>query len=76
MTVLGHVQRGGTPTAYDRVLATRLGLFAADIVERGEWGQMAAVRGNEIVSVSLAEACEDKKPVPRELFELAATFFG
>src|SRR5207248_1805209 len=54
--VLGHIQRGGSPTAFDRVLATRYGLGAVDMVHRGEFGKMAALRGNKIVSVSLAEA--------------------
>ncbi len=54
VTVLGHVQRGGSPTAYDRILATRFGLKAADLVETREFGQMASLRGDEVVSVSLA----------------------
>ena len=56
VTVLGHVQRGGSPTAHDRVLATRFGLKAADLVEEGEFGQMAALRGDDIVAVPLEEA--------------------
>jgi 6-phosphofructokinase len=54
--VLGHIQRGGSPSAFDRVLATRYGLGAIDMVHRGEFGQMAALRGNKIVSIPLAEA--------------------
>src|SRR5207244_5266884 len=54
-TVLGHIQRGGSPTAFDRVLATRFGVHAADMVGRGEWGKMAALIGHQIVSVTLAE---------------------
>jgi ATP-dependent phosphofructokinase / diphosphate-dependent phosphofructokinase len=69
VTVLGHVQRGGTPTARDRFLATRLGLLAADLAARGEWGRMAAVRGNEIVDVSLAEAVAERRTVPRSWIE-------
>jgi ATP-dependent phosphofructokinase / diphosphate-dependent phosphofructokinase len=64
VTVLGHVQRGGTPTARDRFLATRLGLEAVRLAVAGEWGTMAAVRGNEIVGVSLAEATEGPRTVP------------
>ena len=61
MTVLGHVQRGGTPTPRDRVLATRYGLKAADLVEEGRFGRMAALHGDEIVDVSLEEATRELK---------------
>ena len=64
VTVLGHVQRGGTPTARDRLLATRLGLKAAELASAGTWGRMAAVQGNEIVDVSLEEATRAHRPVP------------
>jgi phosphofructokinase-like protein len=74
--VLGHVQRGGTPTAYDRILSTRYGLRAAEAVKNGEWGQMVALRGNEIITVSLEEATEETKTVPEELYRAARTFFG
>jgi len=76
VTVLGHVQRGGSPTAYDRVLATRFGVHAADLVEQGAWGQMAALRGNEIVAVPLADAVVELRTVPREFYALAESFFG
>jgi 6-phosphofructokinase 1 len=76
VTVLGHVQRGGSPTARDRILATRFGLKAADLALAGEFGQMAALRGDEIVAVSLAEATAELKLVPREWFEVASAFFG
>src|SRR5512146_237127 len=59
VTVLGHLQRGGTPTAYDRVLATRFGVKAADLVRQGSFGTMAAARGTDVVAVPLAEACAD-----------------
>ena len=75
-TVLGHIQRGGTPTAFDRVLGTRFGVFAADMVAKGDWGKMAALRGNEIVSVPLAEATAKLKTVPPEFFAVAEVFFG
>jgi phosphofructokinase-like protein len=76
VTTLGHVQRGGSPTARDRVLATRYGVFAADLVERERWGTMAALRGADIVEVPLAEAVAELKLVPDELYDLASTFFG
>jgi 6-phosphofructokinase 1 len=66
VTVLGHVQRGRTPTARDRLLATRLGLKAAELACAGSWGRMAAVRGNEIVDVSLEEATRAPRPVPAD----------
>ena len=74
--VLGHLQRGGTPTAFDRILSTRYGLRAAEAVKNGEWGQMVALRGNEIVTVSLDEATEEIKTVPDNLYRAAETFFG
>jgi len=69
--VLGHIQRGGSPTAYDRVLATRYGLGAIDMVHRGEFGQMAALRGNKIVSVPLAEAIATNRKVDQEILDAA-----
>ncbi len=76
VTVLGHVQRGGTPTARDRVLATRFGLRAADLVHEGRFGVMAALQGDAIVDVSLEEATRELKTVPAELYEVAQAFFG
>jgi len=76
VTVLGHLQRGGTPTAFDRVLATRLGTRAADLAVEGASGVMVALRGAEIVPVSLAEACADIRGVDDDLFDVARTFFG
>jgi phosphofructokinase-like protein len=75
-TVLGHVQRGGTPTAFDRVLATRFGLHAIDAVEAGAWGKMTALRATDIQLVDLAEATAELKTVPKELYEEAEVFFG
>jgi 6-phosphofructokinase 1 len=75
-TVLGHVQRGGTPTAFDRVLATRLGVAAGDLAVDGRTGVMTAVRGTAIVPVPLAEACAEIRGVPPDLLDTAATFFG
>ncbi|MDQ3925530.1 MAG: ATP-dependent 6-phosphofructokinase [Actinomycetota bacterium] len=74
--VLGHLQRGGSPTAYDRILSTRYGLRAAEAVKNSEWGQMVALRGNEIVTVPLEEATEETKTVPDDLYRAAETFFG
>jgi phosphofructokinase-like protein len=76
VTVLGHVQRGGTPTPRDRVLATRYGLKAADLVHEGRWGVMAALQGDAIVEVPLREAVAELKTVPAEFFDVARAFFG
>ena len=74
--VLGHLQRGGTPTAYDRILSTRYGLRAAEAVKNSEWGQMVALRGSDVVTVSLDEATAETKTVPDDLYNAARTFFG
>jgi ATP-dependent phosphofructokinase / diphosphate-dependent phosphofructokinase len=74
--VLGHVQRGGTPTAFDRVLATRFGLGAIDAVQDGAFGHMVALRGTDIVRVPLAEATAELKTVPVERYAEAEVFFG
>jgi 6-phosphofructokinase 1 len=74
--VLGHIQRGGTPTAFDRVLATRFGLHAIDAAHDGEWGTMVALRGTEIVRVPLAEATAELKTVPLRRYAEAEVFFG
>jgi len=76
VSVLGHIQRGGVPTAHDRVLATRFGVHACDMVARGEFGKMAALRGNEIISEDLAVATKELKRVPEEFFKVAQVFFG
>jgi phosphofructokinase-like protein len=76
VTVLGHVQRGGTPTPRDRVLATRYGLKAADLVAAGQFGRMAALRGDSIVDVSLEEATAQLKTVPEDWYSVAKAFFG
>jgi 6-phosphofructokinase 1 len=76
VTVLGHVQRGGSPTPRDRVLATRYGLKAADLVVGGSWGRMAALRGDAIIDVSLQEATAELKTVPPEWYDVAQAFFG
>jgi len=76
VTILGHVQRGGTPTARDRILATRFGIKAVEMIEAGHWGRMAALRGDRIEEVELVEAVETCKYVPREFFDIASVFFG
>jgi phosphofructokinase-like protein len=76
MTILGHVQRGGTPTAYDRVLATRFGVAALDAVRDGAFGQMVALHAADIVRVPLAEALREPKLLDPALYETAEVFFG
>ena len=75
-TVLGHIQRGGTPTAYDRVLATRFGLHAVDAVHEGDTGVMVALHGTDIVRVPLEEATRELKTVPVERYAESEVFFG
>jgi 6-phosphofructokinase 1 len=75
-SVLGHIQRGGTPTAFDRWLATRFGLHAIDAVHDGDWGKMVALRGTDIVRVPLAEATTELKTVDAALYAEAQVFFG
>lgn len=75
-TVLGHIQRGGEPTAYDRVLATRFGMAALDLVHHGGFGRMVALRGTDIVDVPLTEAIDNVKAVPRSRWDEARVLFG
>lgn len=74
--VLGHLQRGGSPTAFDRILATRLGIGAIDIVHEEKFGQMVAIQGNKIVSVPLKNVIGKRKTVDLELYDVAKVFFG
>jgi ATP-dependent phosphofructokinase / diphosphate-dependent phosphofructokinase len=76
MTILGHVQRGGTPLAFDRVLGTRFGVAAMAAAAEGEFGQMVALRGTRIELVPLAEALAEPKLVDSGLYETAEVFFG
>jgi len=76
VTVLGHIQRGGTPTAFDRVLATRFGIKAYQMVKEKKFGQMCALKGNEIIEVPLEKATEKLKTVDLKLYEIAKVFFG
>ncbi|WP_242902595.1 6-phosphofructokinase [Actinomadura terrae] len=75
-TVLGHIQRGGTPTAFDRVLATRFGLQAIDAVRDGDYGKMVSLQGTDIVRVALADATKELKTVPLERYSESEVFFG
>ena len=76
VTVLGHIQRGGAPSAFDRVLATRFGVKAVELVLKGEFGMMAALKGNDIVGVPLEDAVGTLKTVDMDLYEIARIFFG
>ncbi len=76
VTVLGHVQRGGSPTAFDRVLGTRFGVKAVELALKGEWGGMVSLKGNAIVSVPMEAATRELKKVDPELYEIARIFFG
>ena len=75
VVILGHIQRGGSPTAFDRILATRFGVAASEMVHRGEFGKMVALQGRQIVSVPLKEALITRR-VDEELYRIASTFFG
>jgi len=74
--VLGHLQRGGSPTAYDRILATRYGVRAAELINEKKFGRMVALQGNKIVDVSLKEATGKAKTVDMEIYRIASVFFG
>jgi phosphofructokinase-like protein len=76
VVMLGHLQRGGSPTAFDRILATRFGIAAIDLVKDGKFGQMVALRGNEIISVPLKDAIGNLKTADLKLYEIASVFFG
>jgi 6-phosphofructokinase 1 len=75
-TVLGHLQRGGSPTAYDRVLSTRLGMAAADLAVRGAWGRMASLDGTDIVDVRMADAVVGLKRVPLDRWQEMQVLLG
>jgi phosphofructokinase-like protein len=76
VVVLGHIQRGGSPTAFDRILATRFGIAAIDLVHERKFGRMVAVQGNKIVSVALKDVVGKGKTVDLELYDIAKVFFG
>lgn len=76
VVVLGHLQRGGSPTAFDRILATRFGIAAIDLVEKKKFGHMVTIKGNRIVSVPLKDVVGKRKTVDLELYNIASVFFG
>jgi len=76
VVVLGHLQRGGSPTAFDRILATRFGIAAIDLVHEEKFGYMVAIKGNKIVSVPLKDVAGKRKTVDLELYDIASVFFG
>lgn len=76
VSVLGHIQRGGTPTAYDRILGTRFGVKAVELVKNKKFGHMVSLQGNKIVDVSIEEAVKQLKTVDMDLYEIAKVFFG
>lgn len=76
VTVLGHLQRGGTPTAFDRVLGTRYGIAAIDLVHAKDWGKMVALQGNKIRAIPLEQGIGELKKVDDELYNIARVFFG
>jgi 6-phosphofructokinase 1 len=76
VSVLGHIQRGGSPTAFDRVLGTRFGVKAVELVINKKFGQMVALAGNKIIDVPLTEAVKALKTVDSDLYDIAKVFFG
>jgi len=76
VSVLGHIQRGGTPTAFDRILGTRFGVKAVELVKNKKFARMAALVGNKIVDVSIEEAVASLKTIDMDLYEIAKVFFG
>jgi len=76
VTILGHIQRGGSPTPYDRVLATRYGVAAADLIHKGEFGRMVALQASRIESIPLSDIVGKVRTVDLDLYETAKVFFG
>jgi len=76
VTVLGHLQRGGTPTAFDRVLATRFGVAAIDLIHKGDYGKMVSLQGTQIIAIPISEAVGQLKMVGDDLYDIARIFFG
>ncbi len=76
VSVLGHIQRGGSPTAFDRILGTRFGVKAVELVENKQFGQMVSLSGTKIIGVPLERGVEKLKTIDMELFEIAKVFFG
>jgi 6-phosphofructokinase 1 len=76
VVVLGHLQRGGSPTPFDRILATQFGIGAIDLVHEGKFGYMVGIRGKKLISVPLKEVIGKRKTVDMKLYEMASVFFG
>ena len=76
VTVLGHIQRGGSPTAFDRVLGTRFGVKAIELIKDAKFGRMVALSGVKIIDVPLQDAVNELKLVDKELYDIAKVFFG
>ena len=76
ISVLGHIQRGGSPTAFDRILGTRFGVKAVELVENKQFGQMVSLSGTKIVAVPLSRAVEKLKTVDMDLYDISKVFFG
>ena len=76
VSVLGHIQRGGSPTAFDRVLGTRLGVKAVELLKNKKFGRMVALQGVKIVDVPIEDAVKELKTVDKELYDIAKVFFG
>jgi phosphofructokinase-like protein len=74
-TILGYIQRGGSPTAYDRVLGTRFGVYAVEMINAEKWNRMAALRGTDIIDIPLSEAVDTLKTVDEKFYETARVFF-
>ena len=74
--MLGHVLRGGTPSAFDRVLGTRFGLTAADLVHQRQFSQMVVLQGNDVKSIPFSEVIGKPKLVTKEWYDIARNFFG
>ena len=75
-TILGHIQRGGSPTAYDRVLGTRFGVYAVEMIKEGKFGRMAAIKGTEIIDIPIEEAVSKTKTVSEKFYDTARVFFN
>jgi 6-phosphofructokinase 1 len=76
VSVFGHIQRGGSPTAFDRILGTRFGVKAMELVLARKYGKMVALAGNKIIDVPLEDAVKELKTVDKEMYDIAQVFFG
>ena len=76
VSVLGHIQRGGTPTAYDRIIGTQFGVKAVELVKEGKFGKMVSLRDNKLHYVDIEEAVKKRKAIDLDLYEMAKVFFA